>query len=97
MTSEVKLGRVQQRGQVTIPIELRRKLGIEEGGLVAFIETKNGILISPREVLAMHALDRVGRALRDRGISLEELIESGREIRGEMVEEDCGLEAKEGD
>jgi len=95
MTKEVKLGRVQQRGQVTIPIELRRKLGIEEGGVVAFIETENGILISPQEVLAMEALDRVGKVLKKRGISLKELIESGRGIRGEMVKEEYGLDAEE--
>lgn len=95
MGKEVKLVRVQQRGQVTIPIELRRKLGIEEGGVVAFIETENGILISPREVLAMDALDRVGKALRERGISLEVLIASGREIRGEMVEQEYGLQTEE--
>ena len=97
MAREAKLGRVQQRGQVTIPIQLRRKLGIEEGGLVAFIETENGVLISPQEVLAMDALDRVGRVLRERGISLEELIESGRELRGETLEEDYGLNAEEDD
>ena len=97
MVKEVRLGRVQQRGQVTIPIELRRKLGIEEGGVVAFIETDNGVLISPQEVLAMDALDRVGKVLKERGISLEELIESGREIRGEMVEDDYGLKAEEVD
>ena len=50
MAQEVKLAVVQKRGQVTIPIELRRKLGIEEGGVVAFIETEDGVLISPREV-----------------------------------------------
>jgi len=96
MAREVKLGRVQQRGQVTIPIELRRKLGIEEGGVVAFTETENGVLISPREVLAMDALDQIGKALKDQDISLEELIESGRRIRGEMVKEEHGLEAEEG-
>lgn len=47
MAQPVKLATVQKRGQVTIPIELRRKLGIEEGGIVAFIETEEGILISP--------------------------------------------------
>jgi antitoxin PrlF len=94
MAQEVKLAVVQKRGQVTIPIELRRKLGIEEGGVVAFIETENGVLISPREVLAMNALDRIGEVLREQGISLEELIESGREIRGQMVEEEYGIEAE---
>lgn len=95
MAKEVRLGRVQQRGQVTIPVELRRKLGIEEGGIVAFIETENGILISPREILAMDALDRVGEALKEQGISLEDLLESGREIRGHMVEEDYGKQVED--
>ena len=97
MGNEVRLGRVQQRGQVTIPIELRRKLGIEQGGVVAFIETENGILISPQEVLAMDALERVGKVLKEQGISLEELLESGREIRREIVEEDYGLNTEEDD
>jgi len=95
MAKEVKLARVQQRGQVTIPIELRRKLGIEEGGVVAFIETENGLLISPQEVLAMDGLDRVGKVLKERGVSLEDLIDSGREVRGQMVEEKYGANAKE--
>jgi bifunctional DNA-binding transcriptional regulator/antitoxin component of YhaV-PrlF toxin-antitoxin module len=97
MANELRLGRAQQRGQVTTHIELRRQLGIEEGGVVAFVETENGILISPQEVLAMDALDRVGKVLEDQGVSLEELIESGRDIRGEMVEEDYGLKAEEDD
>ncbi len=95
MAQAVKLAVVQKRGQVTIPIELRRKLGIEEGGVVAFIETEDGVLISPREVLTMEALDRIGEVLREQGLSLEELIESGREIRGQMVEEEYGLKAED--
>lgn len=83
----MKLGTVQKRGQVTIPIEMRRKWGIEEGGVVAFIETEEGILISPREVLAMETLDRIGEALREQGITLEEMIESGRDIREEIYRE----------
>ena len=94
MARDVKLGRVQQRGQVTIPIELRRKLGIEEGGVVAFIETENGVLISPREVLGTDALDRIGKALKEQDVSLEELMKSGREIRGQMLEEEHGLQAE---
>ena len=91
MSQAMKLGTVQKRGQVTLPIEMRRKLGIEEGGIVAFVQTDDGILISRREVIAIDALDRIGEALMERGISLEELIDSGREIRGQMVEKEYGL------
>jgi AbrB family looped-hinge helix DNA binding protein len=97
MAEQVKLATVQKRGQVTIPIELRRRFGIEEGGVVAFVETEEGILIFLREVLAMGALDRIGEVLKERGITLGELIESGREVRGQIIEKEYGLSAeKEG-
>jgi hypothetical protein len=63
-------------------------IGIRESDVVALGEPENGTLISSQEVLAMDTLDPLGKILRERGICLEELIESGKEIRGEMVDED---------
>ena len=48
-----------------------------------FADTHQNDLNSPQEVAVMHILDQIGQALKERGIDLEELIESGREIRGE--------------
>jgi len=87
----LNLSVVQEKGQVTIPAAIRRKLGVKKGDLVAFIETDQGVLISPREVVATEALDRLGKALKERGISLEEWIEAGREIRGQLLEEEYGI------
>ena len=87
-----KLSMVQEKGQVTIPVEIRRKLGLKKGDRVAFIETEEGVLISPREVVVMHALDQIGAMLREKGITLEEMMESGREIRRELVKEKYGLD-----
>ena len=85
---------VQEKGQVTIPVEVRRKLGLKKGDLVAFVETDQGVLISPQEVVAMDALDKLGKMLKDKGISLEELIASGREIRGEIAREKYDLDTQ---
>ena len=90
-----KLSVVQEKGQVTIPAEIRRKLGLEKGDLVAFVETEQGVLISPQETIAMDALDRIGKVLKEKGLTLEELMESGREIRGKLLEKEYGLESKE--
>jgi AbrB family looped-hinge helix DNA binding protein len=90
-----KLSMVQERGQVTIPADMRKKLGLKKGDLVAFTETEEGILISPREVVAMKALDQLGAMLKEKGITLEELMESGREIRGDLLKEMYGLETEE--
>lgn len=92
---ETKLSVVQEKGQVTIPAEIRQRWGLKKGDLVAFVETEQGVVISPQEVVAMNALDQIGRALRERGITLEELMESGREIRGQLIEEEYGIKVAE--
>lgn len=91
MTNQ-KMSKVQEKGQVTIPVEIRRKLELEKGDLVAFVETEEGVLIRPQEVIAMQALDRLGQMLKEKGITLDELMESGREIRGEIAKEKYNLD-----
>ncbi len=88
---KLKVSRLQERGQVTIPLEIREKLGLEPGDMIAFIETDQGILISPQEMVAMEALDKMGELLKEKGITLEELIDSGRLIRGDLIEKEHGL------
>lgn len=87
-----KLVRVQEKGQVTLPSEVRERLGLKKGDLVSVVVTNEGILITPQQVVANDALDKLGLALREKGLSLEELIESGREIRGKMVKEKYGID-----
>ena len=83
--------RVQEKGQVTIPLGIRKKLKLRKGDLVTFIETKQGVLIQPAEVVVGAALDEIGRALKEKGLTLEELIDRGREIRGKLIEEEYNL------
>jgi AbrB family looped-hinge helix DNA binding protein len=90
--AEQRLVRVQEKGQVTLPAEIRRKLGLKKGDLVAVTETDDGLLITPQQALANRALDRIGAVLREQGLTLEDLIESGREIRGSTIKEKYGLD-----
>ena len=80
-----RLVRVQEKGQVTLPTEMRKRLGLKKGDMVAVIETEEGVLVTPQQVLAMRALDRIGAVLREQGLSLEDLIESGREERAGLL------------
>jgi antitoxin PrlF len=86
-----KLVRMQEKGQVTIPTEIRKKLGLKRGDLVAVMETPEGVFITPQQVLAAKALDRIGDILKDQGLSLEELIASGRQARGDILQETYGI------
>lgn len=86
-----KLIRVQEKGQVTLPADVRRRLGLKKGDVVAVTETEDGVPISPQKVVALKALVRLCGILRSQGASLDELMESGREIRGEIVQEKYDL------
>ena len=83
--------RVQEKGQVTIPLEIRQKLNLKKGDLVTFVETDVGVVIKPAEVVVSAALDEIGKALKEKGIKLDELIERGREIRGEIIDDEYGI------
>ncbi len=90
-----KLSVVQEKGQVTIPAEIRRRWGLQKGTLVAFEETEEGILLRPQKVVPMDLLDQLGKVLRERGIDLEDLLASGREIRADVVRDLYGIEGHE--
>ena len=82
-----KLVRMQEKGQVTIPTEIRKKLGLKRGDLVAVMATPDGVFITPQQVVATKALDSIGGILKEQGLSLDELIASGRHARGDILQE----------
>jgi AbrB family looped-hinge helix DNA binding protein len=83
--------RVQEKGQVTIPLQIRRKLRIKKGDLVTFVETEQGVLIRPAEVVVSELLDEMSAVLQEKGISLEMLMERGRDLRAAVIAEEHGL------
>ena len=89
-----KIYTMQDNGQVTLPVEFRKKYNLKKGDAIVFKETEDGLVISPREALAMKYLDEIGDALKGKGITLEDMIASGQEIRKELIREKYGLEEK---
>ncbi|MGH2557933.1 MAG: AbrB/MazE/SpoVT family DNA-binding domain-containing protein [Thermomicrobiales bacterium] len=87
--------RIEKDGKLTIPPEVQQHLGIKEGDVVIVTETPDGMLVTPRVVAVERALDELGEAIREAGVTLEELIESGREIRGDLLREMYGIEPTE--
>jgi hypothetical protein len=49
------------------------------------------MLIKPAEVIVSGALDKIGKTLKDKGISLEDLLERGREIRAKWLKRNTEL------
>ena len=86
--------RIQEKGQVTIPTKIRKKLNLRKGDMVMFVETEAGVLIKPAEVLVSQALDKIGESLRADGITPEKWDKRSREIRKQLLEEMYGLKVE---
>ena len=48
--------RIQEKGQVTIPRQIRKKLNLKRGDLVVFVETEAGVIVKPASVIATDEL-----------------------------------------
>ena len=68
---------IQMRGKgaLTIPIELRRKYGLDEGDVITLIDLGDGAFLLTAAVTKIDRLgDRVAQALEAEGVSVEELL-----------------------
>lgn len=49
----MELAKVTSKGQVTIPIDIRKKLGIKEGDKILFVEEGNQIIMVNSTLMAL--------------------------------------------
>jgi len=49
--TQERIGRVGQRRQLVVPLEILKTLKLQTGDLVAFAEQTNGVLIKPKRML----------------------------------------------
>lgn len=87
-----KSSRIQEKGQITLPAEIRKNLGLEKGDLVTFEECDGRVMIIPQKTVTLAELGDISAILEEYGVSLAELIESGREERGRILQEQYGYD-----
>ena len=66
--------RVSKKGQISIPKQVRNKLGIKPGDVVVFEQAEEGFVLKKKKT----ALDYVGYIKPKKEIDIDELIEKAR-------------------
>jgi AbrB family looped-hinge helix DNA binding protein len=49
----MELAKVTSRGQITLPVEIRKKLGVSEGSKIVFFEERGRIVVENATMLAI--------------------------------------------
>jgi len=85
----MELAKITLRGQITIPIEIRKKLGVKDGDKVIFIEQDGRIIIENATMIALKTAQNAFAGEAGRlGLKTERgVIDLVKEVRGEVLEE----------
>jgi bifunctional DNA-binding transcriptional regulator/antitoxin component of YhaV-PrlF toxin-antitoxin module len=79
---------IRSKGTLTLPIELRRKYGLDEGDVITLIDMGDGsFLLTPIVTQIDRLGDRVAKAMADEGVTLDEILVALDEERGRYYQE----------
>ena len=79
---------IRSKGVITLPRELRRQYGLEEGDVLTLVDLGEGsFLLTPRILQVSRLADSVGQALADAGVTLDDLLQALDEERERYYQE----------
>jgi AbrB family looped-hinge helix DNA binding protein len=78
---------LRDKRQITLPAEVCKELGLEPGSQLDLHVEGQQIVLKPSGLRVLDALEEISRALKEAGVTEEEWMESGREIRKEIFRE----------
>ncbi|RCW48168.1 MULTISPECIES: AbrB/MazE/SpoVT family DNA-binding domain-containing protein [unclassified Halanaerobium] len=85
----MELARISSKGQITIPIEIRKKLNLKEGDKVLFVEEGENIFVLNASLVALKEIQQnmKGEAEKQGFNSEEDVNKFVEEIREEKLED----------
>lgn len=83
------LARVSSKGQITIPVEIRKKLNLKEGDKVLFIEENGKIVLANSSYIALKEMQDAMKGETEKVglVSEEDVNDLIKDIRKELLEE----------
>lgn len=88
----MEIAKITSKGQITIPIAIRKSLGVREGDKVLFIEREDGVLMINSTLAALRQAQKEFKGEAERaGLSSEEdVVRMMRQFRQERYDEHQG-------
>jgi AbrB family looped-hinge helix DNA binding protein len=81
---------VRQRGQVTIPSQVRDALSIKEGDTLSLVQIGDTLLVTPKRLRGPELGERFVALMEEKGVTLADLLQDLPTIREEIFSERYG-------
>lgn len=86
-TSEVYDVRLRQRGQITVPREVRDRLKVNEGDTLTLIQVGSTLILTPKRPVVPLLADRIVELMEQEGVTLADLLLGLEEERAAIYQE----------
>lgn len=73
--------RMREKGQITIPADIRESLHLSKDSLLSITKVGDGILLTPKPSVFESVSAKFSKAAKKKGISLESLLRDLKKIR----------------
>ena len=73
--------RMREKGQVTIPSDIRESLHLSKDSILSVVKVGDGILLIPKTSVFESVSAKFSKAAKEKGITLRELLRDLRKIR----------------
>ncbi len=82
---------LRPRRQLTLPKKVCERLGVKPGDRLA-LELRGATLVAkPKRIIALEALREIREAFQRSGVTEEELIKAGKQVRQELIRKRYGI------
>lgn len=86
-TSEVYDVRLRQRGQITMPREVRDRLNVNEGDTLTLVQVGSVLILTPKRSVVPVLADRIVELMEKDGVTLADLLLGLEEERAAIYQE----------
>ena len=85
----MEISRISSKGQVTIPIDIRKRLNLKEGDKVIFFEENGRVFIANASLVALKRMEKVmeGKAEKAGIKNEDDVVALVKEVRRELWEQ----------
>ena len=85
---------VRERGQFTIPAEIRRAMGIQDGDVFSLVWIGDTLIATRKRLVAPEVATAIEALMQEEGVTLEDLLENLEQQRERYVKEKYGIETQ---
>ena len=85
---------MRERGQFTIPAEIRREMGIKDGDVFSLVWIEDTLIATRRKLVAPQVAEAIEALMQEEGVTLEDLLQNLEKQRELYVKDKYGIETQ---